>query len=606
MVFVAGCLLLLICPALSVGSCTVGHFLVRQAWTVFFKCGLACCDLAAVFTMDPAKFDERLQEIAAIQKKEVPEDDKEIFKFKYEARAQLVALQAELLTLDDTSNRTSIVQTARLHLALGLNYIEAEELGEGETNLKIAQKHMHNFRGAAMIEETDAGCEIVTPGGADIDPSQDHVLVDIYNQRGFLWSTRGDDAKAEKFLKASESLYNSTASKTASIEDSYCSTVFFLAQVYSNLKKQVLASQYCMMTLQKQLLTKKEFDKVEWTSNCLHLSGFYLGCENFSMADYCLRSAQHVISTVQGHDSRIEANMHIAVAKYYHQILKVSWNRKEAGSEAPLVDGHQDGVFDLPIPAPIDKLPMTRTFEEAREIFKLSLPKFEKSLEYYNFDDECTAHIDVKADIGALWRTLINYEADIERQVSMHKRRVALYEPLVNRLNIQAYMPYVRKLTYELGEIWNEIGDIRASQAQGKPSKGGKKINEASLACIRYFELFLTSFLDDQLNNQDCELPECETTQKSMPSKMEEDYYRTFIMANMHIARQYTRMQCADYEEAAGRVMKAKERYEWALKAATEYEITAEHGLVKELEMCSEMSALLPGKLKELRKVYPS
>lgn len=40
----------------------------------------------------------------------------------------------------------------------------------------------------------------------------------------------------------------------------------------------------------------------------------------------------------------------------------------------------------------------------------------------------------------------------------MHKRRAALYEPLVGGMQVQCYMSYLRKMTYELGEVWNEIG----------------------------------------------------------------------------------------------------------------------------------------------------
>lgn len=49
---------------------------------------------------------------------------------------------------------------------------------------------------------------------------------------------------------------------------------------------------------------------------------------------------------------------------------------------------------------------------------------------------------------------------------------------------------------------------------------GPKKINEACHACVKYYELFLATFLPDQQTNQSCELPECDTSKVPGPEQV--------------------------------------------------------------------------------------
>eukprot|EP00667_Euglena_gracilis_P022597 EG_transcript_25217 len=252
--------------------------------------------------MEAVGFAAQLRDIAQLAATPVPEDDKEIFKFKYQARAKLVALQTELLSLQHLG-KLAEVQLAQVLLTLGTNYIEAEELGAGQEHLESALRRLRAIRGAAPVAADG------TPTGdaedVAVDTQWDFLLMEVYNHLGVLWSGRGENPKALRFLEAAERLYEARPTggpetDGSALETCHLQTVFFLAQVHAHLGDKAASSRYCMTTLQKQLLLKKDFDKAEWMTNALHLSGFFLDREDFSLADYCIRAADHVISAEEG------------------------------------------------------------------------------------------------------------------------------------------------------------------------------------------------------------------------------------------------------------------------------------------------------------------
>ncbi len=63
----------------------------------------------------------------------------------------------------------------------------------------------------------------------------------------------------------------------------------------------------------------------------------------------------------------------------------------------------------------------------------------------------------------------------------MHKRRAALVEPLVTQLSPQHYLGILQQITFQLGETYNQIYDIKWAPLENLkqvPQEKANKINK--------------------------------------------------------------------------------------------------------------------------------
>lgn len=149
------------------------------------------------------------------------------------------------------------------------------------------------------------------------------VLVDIlkcFNLFGILWSGRGQIFKSLTYLLTAKTHYQKysteffhhhqqqqgkkiTASDTTpskeekEFELTYTHTLFYLAQAFGNLKLAKSSSEYCKLTLQRQLIFGLEDLKtaLEWVKNCCGLSDFYLSQHSYRLAALALSSAEMIL-----------------------------------------------------------------------------------------------------------------------------------------------------------------------------------------------------------------------------------------------------------------------------------------------------------------------
>ena len=175
--------------------------------------------------------------------------------------AQLDKCPEQLRTHDDFKVLSSCVQ-----LELGLNYINAEELGQGEKTLE------------ACLQQIDGLAEKVKTAS---------VSIQVFNQLGILWGNRNEQQKALECLLKAKAVYESHVAlpppvtstqwlvgeerseeeREKAFESQHTLTLFYLAQVYGNLKQAKLSAQYCQATLSRQL-EAEEYDSIEWSLNC--------------------------------------------------------------------------------------------------------------------------------------------------------------------------------------------------------------------------------------------------------------------------------------------------------------------------------------------------
>ena len=149
-----------------------------------------------------------------------------------------------------------------------------------------------------------------------------NVLQHAYNQMGILWVDRKDLEKGLEFLQRSELLYKDYVKnvggapysmeeffalkgededegamvhrRMAKFEDTYTHTLYFLAQVYAKLDETKKSSEYCHVTLRRQLETKK-YNAQEWAMNAAMLSQYYVTQCKFNSARHCLSSASVIL-----------------------------------------------------------------------------------------------------------------------------------------------------------------------------------------------------------------------------------------------------------------------------------------------------------------------
>lgn len=224
---------------------------------------------------------------------------KEPFRSLYASRELLASAKTKLESCSDElkAHEDFIVLSSCIQLELGLNYINCEELSAGG---KLLETCPRDLDGIASKVKTAS------------------VSIQALNQLGVLWGNRNEQQKALEFLLKAKAVYESHISLPPPITDSqwllgvdvseeerekvfenfHTLTLFYLAQVYGNLKQPKLSAQYCQTTLSRQLETNT-YDAVEWSLNCATLSQYFMSVENFGQSRHCLAAASRVLQQFQ-------------------------------------------------------------------------------------------------------------------------------------------------------------------------------------------------------------------------------------------------------------------------------------------------------------------
>ncbi|XP_077997305.1 KIF-binding protein-like [Glandiceps talaboti] len=224
----------------------------------------------------------------------------EPYKSKYAAREILEELKTKIQSYvnDNEQNEDSCTQfiVNALEYQLGVNYMETEETSSGEEHFSKVLSALENDK----LNEMGVS-----------------IVLSTYNQLGILWSARNDYQKALHYLQESERLYkqfmhevgkaphtihelfhqeeNSLTEheRQTQFEEIHTLTLYYLAQIHGKLDHKDLSAIYCYTTLKRQLETK-QYDPVDWATNCATLSQFYLTADNYRQSRHCLASSSHI------------------------------------------------------------------------------------------------------------------------------------------------------------------------------------------------------------------------------------------------------------------------------------------------------------------------
>lgn len=102
-------------------------------------------------------------------------------------------------------------------------------------------------------------------------------------------------------------------------------------------------------------------------------------------------------------------------------------------------------------------------YSEAREVFLKGQKWLNEAKIYYNIDNRCSDYVEIIQDSSQLYKLLAFFETEPDRKAKMHRRRVDMLIDLLNKLNQQYYMVVCRQMLFEVGEITNEILDIKVA-----------------------------------------------------------------------------------------------------------------------------------------------
>ena len=142
-------------------------------------------------------------------------------------------------------------------------------------------------------------------------------------------------------------------------------------------------------------------------------------------------------------------------------------------------------------------------FESARAVFKLATARHAKAKKFYVLDGFVTDHVALCRDVSSMYRSLGTFEADEKRKTAMYLRRVQELKPVAKELGRQAYLDTIRALTFEIGEIWMEMCEMKQERLSKKQAanpayrpkdaevaKSNEYCNSSIDAFIEFTELF--------------------------------------------------------------------------------------------------------------------
>ncbi|CAM9425840.1 unnamed protein product [Pylaiella littoralis] len=127
------------------------------------------------------------------------------------------------------------------------------------------------------------------------------------------------------------------------------------------------------------------------------------------------------------------------------------------------------GIGELPL---CDPAVVPDDFESVRDVFKKAKSHTERALRHYVLDGFVTAHVSLQQGLSSAYSHLSSFERDTKRRQAMCARRAQALEPLLAALAPKAYERFHKELSFELGEIYQDLADVKVTRVEEKLSTG--------------------------------------------------------------------------------------------------------------------------------------
>ena len=520
---------------------------------------------------------------------ESPNDpETEPYKSLYASREHLSAVLARLngcpSQLKQGEDYTSLC--AFVQYRLGLNYINTDELFSGQ----------ESFENVIELSKcVDSLFKICFP------------LVASLNELAILCSHTDDETALKLLLKAKSvfeacksqptpltdkdwfpSELHTTILKEKSFEDIHTHTLYYLAQVYSNLDDKKLSAVYCQITLSRQL-NNKLYDPVEWSLNAANMSQYYMQTNNYAQSRHCLASAQVILKqyitesepiddpALKEKLQRSEADVSRCWIKYCISLLKSS--KKVLDKEGDS-DVNKDALhrFEPLLVSEIEGevlCVLAEDYQGARSIFLFAQKHVQKAKSFFTFDNCVLDYVAIAQDYSQLFKLLAAFETDLSLKCRMHKRRIDMLSSLLS-ISRNHYLVLIGQLHYEIGGIYESMVDLKillANNEDGPPTPHSlNKINMLVQSAINNFQKFVEIFNEPI------------------------DDIHTYLTARLHIAQLYSKFIGTSLEERTQYIHSSLNVYKWILNYRDNHK-DVESVFAEEIKLCEEMVELLPLKL---------
>ena len=580
--------------------------------------------------MDDATYEKEIGVISKKSNEEPPTSN--VFLHKHEARSMLTDMRTKLTDLCKASPADGplLHKLVRVNVMIASNLIEVESHNDAYEYLERAELMTQALRNKEVYNwekgfSKDQLVKTQTRLGEadDVDQTYTPTLLELFNLGGFYWCGRGKIQLALSLLEHSEKIYKAfdkwateegssvqglqvsdkgeetTGGEVnklrARVETEYTSTMFYFAQVYGNDSNSEKATKYCHLTMHRQLASKKEFDRLEWSVNALGLCSFYLSQNNYGCSFHCIEAAELVIQKFIEENTHLDAetnkrvpntpdvddekmnqtlaNIQQAYGKWYHYLVKyykeVHLGLTEDDEPAPpqtlpvewWVDFPCEGISKPSQPGPIPR--GAAGWPIALDYWKKARVQYYKAMEWYSFEDFVTDYIQLVQDLSSFLKVLLHWDGErhadryglaIDRKCAVNEERLKLIEKIPQSLSEKHYLNYCRQCWFEAGEIYNDMAELRVHQrvhknkiADKSASLSKKAINKLLRSAAKNFDKFAGSFRDDG----------------KAPADLDPDFVGPYTSASMHAIRlrskqfadspqkEYKQIElaCAEYSE---------------------------------------------------------
>lgn len=332
----------------------------------------------------------------------------------------------------------------------------------------------------------------------------------------------------------------------------------------------------------------------------------------FVRARRCLAAATTVLALSKPEENpdkraRTAADIDRCWAKYGMALLEESHQRLLQNAETSDGTGDDDqGAENIPsdddFPAYLPDMAkfekemtaeFVRNFADAREVFlKVQRRITTAQSSYYTLNDHATDYTELVQDSSRAYKALAAFESDIDRKCKMHKRRIDALEAVYKELNPSYYLAIRRQMAFELGQIYNEMLDLKIEVAdeknQGMPNAHQiAKINLLARSGVKYFQEFLQSFQKDD---------------EAPIAKYDPADVRPIVLAHFYCARLISKILTSDVREKLVNCDASLREYRWIVDYIDRVDPDARDVVKSEYEVCRDMVTLLPKKMDRIRE----
>ena len=590
----------------------------------------------------------RARDLSEVKSKEDPETNP--YKSKYEARkiikdvladieeemnvADLDEVELEEATLDGNQTNedsTRIGMTGRIILAaleseLGVNFVETEEVTTGEEHFESSLNYL--------------------AGGNPLSPFKVSLLIAIKCQIGIIWSNRSDHNKSLSYFKEAETLFEqykattgvapvfhkdillteeTSVAKTSQereveFENQHTLTLYYIAQSLNNLGERENSGKYCHITLQRQMETR-QYEPMDWAINCATLSQFYITKDMYNFARYCLACALMIgeealekfnpedydeseVKRAEEKVMKMEADIARCWAKYCLNLLISSHQKRlndstqrenqVSSSGENQASAMTDDLKHLKFKGlevtsleeqVLDKL--AETYDEARSVFLCGQKWLQKAKDFYIFDGYVSDFVEINQDLSQLFKYLSFFDDSFERRCKMHKRRIDILNAPLLELNPKHFLQICRQLTFEIGETYSDMADLKKAIMEEDSSKVNadniRKFNKLLLQGVKFYQGFIDSYKHMDKH----------------PEKYEDDAVRGVLLAYFYMARLHSKYLTPERRVKGEHMMKEKDCYDTILNYCDNHS-DMPNVFEEELAISREMVALFPAKINQV------